>query len=102
MKLKNVKFKFTGGVDGGRGWKGDVKNMLLDTSKLKSLGWKPKHNSKQAITENSQTPNKLTNPLFNHSILLSTPIPKTSKLPPPRGAATYTKQWLLRECGSSY
>ena len=25
MKLKNVKFKFTGGVDGGRGWKGDVK-----------------------------------------------------------------------------
>jgi hypothetical protein len=33
MKLKNVKFKFTGGIDGGRGWKGDVKNMLLDMAR---------------------------------------------------------------------
>ena len=49
MNLKNVKIKFTGGVDGGRGWRGDVKNMLLDISKLKSLGWKPKLNSEQAI-----------------------------------------------------
>jgi len=49
MRLKNVKFKFTGEVDGGRGWKGDVKNMLLDISKLKSLEWKPKCNSEQAI-----------------------------------------------------
>ena len=46
MKPKNV--KFTGGVDGGRGWKGDVKNLLLDIGKVKKLGWKPKHNSKQA------------------------------------------------------
>jgi len=30
MKLKNVKLKLTGGVDGGRGWKGYVKNMLPD------------------------------------------------------------------------
>jgi UDP-glucose 4-epimerase len=49
MKLKNVRFKFTGGVDGGRGWKGDVKNMLLDVYKIKSLGWKPKLNSEQAM-----------------------------------------------------
>jgi UDP-glucose 4-epimerase len=49
MKLKNVKLELTGGVDDGRGWKGDIKNMLLDISKLKSLGWKPKHNTKQAI-----------------------------------------------------
>jgi hypothetical protein len=28
MKLKNVKLVFTGGgVEGGRGWKRDVKNM---------------------------------------------------------------------------
>jgi len=47
MKLKNV--KFTGGVDGGGGWKGNVKNMLLDISKIKTLGWKPKHNTQQAI-----------------------------------------------------
>jgi UDP-glucose 4-epimerase len=45
MKLKNVKFKSAGGVDGGRGWKGDVKNMLLDINRLKSLGWKLKYNS---------------------------------------------------------
>jgi UDP-glucose 4-epimerase len=47
--LNNVKFRFTGGVNGGRGWKGDVKKMLLDISKLKSMEWKPKHNSEQAI-----------------------------------------------------
>ena len=49
MKPKNVKLKLTGGVDGGRGWMGDVKNMLLDISKIKTLGWKPKHNTQQAI-----------------------------------------------------
>ena len=48
-KLKNVKLIYTGGVDGGRGWKGDVKNMLLDISKLKSFGWKPEFKSEQAI-----------------------------------------------------
>lgn len=54
MKLRNVKFKFTGGVDGGRGWKGDVKNMLLDITKIKSLGWKPKSNSKQAVEKTAE------------------------------------------------
>jgi len=49
MGLKNVKLTFTGGVDGGRGWMGDVKNMLLDIDKIKALGWKPKLNSKQVI-----------------------------------------------------
>ena len=47
MGLRNVKFRFTGGVNGGRGWEGDVKNMLLDISKLKTLEWKPKYNSQQ-------------------------------------------------------
>jgi UDP-glucose 4-epimerase len=51
MGLKNVKFAYTGGVDGGRGWKGDVRNILLNVNKLKSLGWKSEHNSKQAIIE---------------------------------------------------
>lgn len=51
MGLKKVKLKFTGGVDGGRGWKGDVKNMLLAIGKLESLGWKPKLSSKQATRE---------------------------------------------------
>jgi len=51
MRLNNVKLVFTGGVEGGRGWKGDVKNMLLDITKLKRLGWKPRLNSRQAVRE---------------------------------------------------
>ena len=51
MNLQDVKFNFTGGVDGGRGWKGDVKNMLLDITKLSSMGWKPKFNSLEAIRQ---------------------------------------------------
>jgi UDP-glucose 4-epimerase len=51
MGLEGVKLVFTGGVDGGKGWKGDVKNTLLEISKLKTLGWKPKHNSRQAVRE---------------------------------------------------
>jgi UDP-glucose 4-epimerase len=49
MNLKNVEFIYTGGVNGGRGWIGDVKTMLLDISKLKKLGWEPKYNSKEAV-----------------------------------------------------
>jgi UDP-glucose 4-epimerase len=46
-KLKlNPEFKFTGEE---RGWKGDVPKMLLDISKIKKIGWKPKYNSKDAI-----------------------------------------------------
>ncbi|AAL80526.1 UDP-glucose 4-epimerase [Pyrococcus furiosus DSM 3638] len=45
----NPEFRFTGGVDGGRGWKGDVKFMLLDITKAKSTGWKPKMNSYEAV-----------------------------------------------------
>ncbi len=51
MHLENVILIYTGGVDGGRGWKGDVKEMLLDISKIKSLGWKPKLNSKEAVQQ---------------------------------------------------
>ena len=42
----NPEFKFTGG---DRGWKGDVPVMLLSIEKLKSLGWKPRYNSEQAV-----------------------------------------------------
>ena len=42
-------YYYTGGVDGGRGWKGDVKYMLLDITKAKKAGWKPKMNSKEAV-----------------------------------------------------
>ncbi|MCD6143407.1 NAD-dependent epimerase/dehydratase family protein [Thermococcus sp.] len=45
----NPEFYFTGGVNGGRGWKGDVKIMLLNIEKAKAKGWKPKMNSKEAV-----------------------------------------------------
>ena len=46
---KDPKFSYTGGVDGGRGWIGDVKNMLLDTTKIKKLGFKLKLNSEESV-----------------------------------------------------
>jgi UDP-glucose 4-epimerase len=48
LELKNVKYKFTGGIN-GRGWKGDVKTMQLSIERIKKLGWKPKYNSRQAV-----------------------------------------------------
>lgn len=41
--------EFTGGVENGRGWKGDVKKMLLDVSRIMSLGWKPRYGSLEAV-----------------------------------------------------
>ena len=43
---KMPEFRFTGGR---RGWRGDVPLMLLDISKLKNLGWRPRHNSEEAV-----------------------------------------------------
>jgi UDP-glucose 4-epimerase len=49
MGLREVKMKCTGGVDGGRGWLGDVKVMRLSVEKLLNLGWRPKLNSEESI-----------------------------------------------------
>lgn len=49
MGLKDVRFNLSGGQSDGSGWLGDVKNMLLDISRLKDRGWKPKHNSRESI-----------------------------------------------------
>lgn len=49
MKAPEIRSKFTGGVDGGRGWKGDVKHMQLAINKLIQTGWKPKYGSAQAV-----------------------------------------------------
>ncbi|MEM2112305.1 MAG: NAD-dependent epimerase/dehydratase family protein [Candidatus Bathyarchaeia archaeon] len=49
MGLKNTEYVFTGGVDGGRGWLGDVKYMHLSINKLLKTGWEPKYNTRQAI-----------------------------------------------------
>lgn len=45
MKL-NPEYTFTGGREG---WKGDVPNMMLDISKIKSLGWRPEYTSEEAV-----------------------------------------------------
>ena len=49
MGLEGLEFRFTGGVDGGRGWRGDVKTMLLSLDSLLNLGWRPKLNSEEAV-----------------------------------------------------
>lgn len=49
MGLEGVEYEFTGGVDGGRGWPGDVKMMLLDIRKAKGKGWRPTMNSRESV-----------------------------------------------------
>lgn len=49
MSLKNVKMEITGGVDNGKGWKGDVTKMQLDISKVKKLGWNQQYSSAEAM-----------------------------------------------------
>ncbi len=54
VKKPNMKLAFDGGVDGGRGWKGDVKTMQLDISKILQTGWAPKYDSAQAVALTSE------------------------------------------------
>ena len=49
MGLNDVEYAWEGGVDGGRGWAGDVKKMYLTVDKLKRIGWRPKHSSAEAV-----------------------------------------------------
>ncbi len=51
MGLEDVGYSWTGGAGGGRGWKGDVKVMLLSIEKIKSLGWTPKYDSSRSIAK---------------------------------------------------
>lgn len=48
MGLNKTDIVYTGGK---RGWEGDVPQMLLDITRIKKLGWRPKYNSKQAVTQ---------------------------------------------------
>lgn len=54
MGLEGAEIKTTGGVDGGRGWKGDVKLMQLDMTRLKNLGWTSKMSSAEAVRETAK------------------------------------------------
>ena len=49
MGLKEASIRLTGGVDGGRGWRGDVKVMQLDLDGLLSTGWVPRYTSFEAV-----------------------------------------------------
>ena len=49
MNLKDVEFVYSSMVEGGRGWRGDVKFMHLSSEKLRKYGWKPKYKSEKAI-----------------------------------------------------
>ena len=50
-----ARIELTGGVDGGRGWRGDVKVMQLDMTKLRQTGWKPKYSSVEAVRLTSKS-----------------------------------------------
>lgn len=49
MGLESVQYIFKPATSDGRGWRGDVKFMLLDITKLKSTGWRPRYNSREAV-----------------------------------------------------
>ncbi len=55
MGLHDVSYRWTGGVDGGRGWKGDVKVMLLGIEKLNLLGFVPKYGSSDAVLKTARS-----------------------------------------------
>ena len=46
MGLEDVRFKHTGGR---RGWPGDVPQLRLDVSRMKTLGWEVKRHSDEAV-----------------------------------------------------
>jgi len=46
LNINDVKFNYTGG---DRGWKGDVTIVVLNTEKIKALGWFSKNTTKEAI-----------------------------------------------------
>jgi UDP-glucose 4-epimerase len=50
LGYRRVKYKLTPMTTDGRGWPGDVKVMMLDVSRLKSIGWSPRMNSEEAVT----------------------------------------------------
>ncbi len=49
MGLEGVEFVYKPASRDGRGWKGDVKEMRLDITRLNRLGWKPSYSSEDAV-----------------------------------------------------
>ncbi len=46
MGLKGARIRYTGG---DRGWRGDVREMLLSIERLKAIGWRPRTTSEEAV-----------------------------------------------------
>jgi len=46
LNLSDVSFEYTGG---DRGWKGDVPQVLFDTSRIKQIGWSAHRSSSEAL-----------------------------------------------------
>ncbi|MBU4190019.1 MAG: NAD-dependent epimerase/dehydratase family protein [Candidatus Thermoplasmatota archaeon] len=51
MKLRDTKFKYTGG---SKGWVGDVPLMMLSIEKIKKRGWRPKLNSEEVVRKTAK------------------------------------------------
>lgn len=49
LQLSDVERRFNDQYD-GRGWIGDVREFMLDCSKMKQTGWHPRFKSKEAVT----------------------------------------------------
>lgn len=56
LQLPNVQFEYSGGQ---RGWKGDSPLVLLDTSRLKALGWRAQISIQQSIRDTTRFVNRL-------------------------------------------
>jgi len=48
LGLSNIKYVFESYL-GGIGWLGDVKKIALSVSKMRSVGWRPRYDSKTAV-----------------------------------------------------
>ncbi len=46
LDLNDTRIRYTGGKSG---WRGDVPMMLLDTTRMRKIGWRVKYGSKEAI-----------------------------------------------------
>jgi UDP-glucose 4-epimerase len=45
-----TKIRYASEQKDGRGWKGDIKNMLLSTEKLKKIGWRNNYSSEESVS----------------------------------------------------
>jgi UDP-glucose 4-epimerase len=47
IQRSKIQISYAGGK---RGWSGDVPKVILNSQKIRGIGWNPKHDSRQAIT----------------------------------------------------